>query len=201
VEKSQMADVFAVLTVVAVLGGLTTVVVTVRAALGSASAATLREQQWLTVLGWGAAVAITCTLGSLYLSEVEPAYPPCRFCWFQRIAMYPLALLLPIAWVRRDRGIKWYAIPVAGIGAAISTYHVLLERIPSLDTGSCDPTNPCTIRWIDHWGGWITIPSMALVGFLTIIAALVWIPSHRIGRTHADPDASIDPAGSAPART
>jgi len=172
-----MADVFAILAVVAVVGGLWVLVTTARSAFGSAAARTTRERNWMTVLAFAAAVAIVCTAGSLYLSEVEPIYPPCRYCWFQRIFMYPLAVLLTIGWFRRDRLVKWYGMPLAAIGGAISTYHVLLERIPALDTGSCDPTNPCTIRWIDKWGGWITIPSMALVGFLTILVCLAFVPA------------------------
>ncbi len=181
-DKSQLADVFAVLAVVAALASLAGIGVLVRSMLGSESAMAFRQHQWLTVLAGAGAVAIVCLLGSLSLSEIAPEYPPCRYCWFQRIAMYPLAVLLPMAWVRRDRGIKWYALGLALPGAAISTWHVLIERIPSLDTGSCDPTNPCTIRWIDKWGGWVTIPSMALVGFTTIIVAALLIP-----RTGASP--------------
>jgi disulfide bond formation protein DsbB len=116
--------------------------------------------------------------------SAEPQYPPCRYCWYQRTMMYPLAVVLAIAWFRRDRLAKWYGIALALIGGGISTYHVLLERIPSLDTGSCDPTNPCTLDWLDHkWGGWITIPSMALVGFLTILAALAFVPARTSDST------------------
>ncbi len=190
-----MATVFALLAVVAVIGGIVVGGTTLRAVFGSEQAQESRERNWMTVLAFAAAVALVCTLGSLYLSEVEPKYPPCRYCWFQRIFMYPMAVLLPIAWFRRDRGAKWYGIALASIGGAISTYHVMLERIPALDTGSCDPTNPCTIRWIDEWGGWITIPSMALVDFLTIIAALSFIPSREPeGEVEEGPDPETAPA-------
>src|SRR6266540_43140 len=53
-----------------------------------------------------AAVAMT---GSLYFSE-HAHYVPCRLCWFQRIAMYPLAVILLVAAMRRDRGARWYAL-------------------------------------------------------------------------------------------
>jgi disulfide bond formation protein DsbB len=180
VDKAQMTDVFAVLTVVALVCAAWIGVTALRSALGSGPAKELRERNWLTVLGFAAAVAIVCTAGSLYMSEVEPHYPPCRWCWFQRIFMYPLAVLLTMAWIRRDRLIKWYGLALGLIGGSISTYHVLLERIPALDTGSCDPDNPCTLDWLNHkWGGWITIPSMALVGFLTILVSLAFVPARR----------------------
>ena len=63
-----------------------------------------------------ATVALTATLGSLYFSEVAH-YVPCRLCWFQRIAMYPLAVVLVIAAVRRDRAVRWYAGPLAAARA------------------------------------------------------------------------------------
>jgi len=71
-------------------------------------------------------VALTCTVGSLYFSEVAN-FTPCTYCWYQRIAMYPLAVILGIAALRRDWGIRRYAVPVAGIGAAIALYHFLLD--------------------------------------------------------------------------
>src|SRR4051812_10965964 len=55
---------------------------------------------WLAAL-----VAVVATCGSLYLSEVAH-FVPCTMCWYQRIAMYPLAPMLVVAAWRRDRGIK-----------------------------------------------------------------------------------------------
>jgi disulfide bond formation protein DsbB len=120
-----------------------------------------------------AAVAIVATLGSLYYSEVAD-FPPCRLCWFQRIGMYPLAVILPIAAWRRDRSVRWYALPLAVGGGLVSVYHVLIERYPSLESGSCDPTNPCSIIWVERLG-YLTIPTMALSGF-ALIAVLLSLP-------------------------
>jgi disulfide bond formation protein DsbB len=117
-----------------------------------------------------ATVAIAATAGSLYYSEVAD-FPPCRLCWYQRICMYPLAAILAIAAVRRDQAVRWYALPLAGVGAAIATYHVAVERFPSLESGSCDPTNPCSIIWVEKLG-YLTIPTMALSGFVLIAVLL-----------------------------
>ena len=75
-------------------------------------------------------VALTATLGSLYYSEVAH-FLPCKLCWYQRIGIYPLAVVLLIAALRRDRAVRFSAIPVAAISAAISTYHYQLERFPN----------------------------------------------------------------------
>jgi disulfide bond formation protein DsbB len=118
-----------------------------------------------------AAVATVAMLGSLYYSEVAN-FPPCRLCWYQRICMYPLVPILAIAAARRDRGVRWYALPLAVTGAAISTWHILVERFPSLESGACDPANPCSIIWVEKLG-YLTIPTMALSGFVAIALLLV----------------------------
>lgn len=124
-------------------------------------------------LGLAAAVAGVAMLGSLYYSEVAD-FPPCRLCWFQRIGMYPLAIVLPIAAWRRDRQIRWYALPLAVAGGLVSVYHVLVERFPSLESGACELTNPCSTIWVERFG-YLTIPTMALSGFV-LVALLLGLP-------------------------
>lgn len=121
---------------------------------------------WLAAL-----VAIVATAGSLYFSEVA-GYVPCSLCWYQRIAMYPLAILLPIAAVRADDAIRPYAATLAGIGAAIAAYHSLLQRLPDLPSAACDLDNPCSLVHFERFG-FITLPVMALVGFLAILTLLL----------------------------
>ena len=116
-------------------------------------------------------VALVASLGSLYLSEVAN-FQPCRLCWYQRIAMYPLVPILAVSIWRRDAGVRFYAIPVALIGGAISTYHVVLERFPSLESGVCEVANPCTLIWVRRFG-YLTIPTMALSAFALITVLLL----------------------------
>ncbi|MFP3907888.1 MAG: disulfide oxidoreductase [Acidimicrobiales bacterium] len=116
------------------------------------------------------AIAAVATLGSLYYSEVQD-YTPCLLCWYQRIAMYPLAVILGIAAFRDDHLIRFYALPVAAIGAAVSTYHYQLEVFPDQGSGVCAVDVPCTVRWFEVFG-FISLAFMALTGFLAIIALL-----------------------------
>lgn len=132
----------------------------------SAVARSVSEQ----ALGLAFVVAAVAMAGSLYFSEVAH-FPPCRLCWYQRISMYPLVPLLGLAAWRRDVGIRPYAALLAGIGAIISSYHVLLERYPTLESGVCDPTNPCTLIWVRRFG-YLTIPTMALSAFAVILTLL-----------------------------
>ena len=125
-------------------------------------------------LALAAMIAITCMFGSLYFSE-SAHYLPCTLCWYQRIVMYSLAVILTIAAFRRDRAVRVYVLPLAGIGIIISSYHYLLERFPQLDTGVCNTTIPCEYVWFERFG-FVTLPFMALVGFVAI-ALLASLPS------------------------
>ena len=118
-------------------------------------------------------ISLVATLGSLFFSEVM-RLPPCVLCWYQRIAMYPLAVLTTVALVRGDDRVAAYAWPFVAAGLAVSTYHNLLyyHLIPDSIT-PCAQGVSCTERQIE-WLGFITIPLLALVGFGLSAACLVW---------------------------
>lgn len=114
------------------------------------------------------AVAAVATAGSLYFSE-SVGFVPCRLCWFQRIAMYPIAAVALVALVRRDRAAHWYIVPMAVIGAGISAYHVAIEQGWVNDSGSCLAFGPsCADIWFEAFG-FITLALMAFAGFVSII--------------------------------
>lgn len=114
------------------------------------------------------AVAAVATAGSLYFSE-SAGYIPCRLCWFQRIAMYPIAVVALVALIRRDRHARWYILPMAAIGASISLYHSLIEWEVLKDSESCALFGPsCADVWFRTFG-FVTLAFMALAGFVSII--------------------------------
>lgn len=117
-----------------------------------------------------ALVATAATLGSLYFSE-RAGFVPCELCWYQRIAMYPLALMLVIAAIRGDRDVGAYAIPMAAVGLVIAGYHIQVQLFPD-QASFCDVTNPCSGRWVEAFG-WMTIPQMAALSFALVIALSV----------------------------
>ena len=121
-------------------------------------------------LALAALVALVSTLGSLYLSEIAH-FPPCRLCWFQRVAMYPIVVVAGVGAIRRDANAKLTAAILAGLGACVSTWHLLVERYPTLEGTSCELNNPCSIKWVEQWG-YLTIPAMALSGFALILVLL-----------------------------
>ena len=130
----------------------------------------------LPYLGW--ITALVATVGSLFFSEVMQL-PPCVLCWYQRIAMYPLVIIIGVGIVTRDRRMKNYALPVCLIGLAISIYHNLLyyDLIPESIT-PCAEGVSCTSRQIE-WLGLITIPLMALTAFIAISLCLLFHKSKK----------------------
>jgi disulfide bond formation protein DsbB len=144
------------------------------AVVGGARAATVGAR---AVVGVAALLAVGATLGSLYLSEVAHL-EPCRWCWFQRIAMYPLALVLVVGWLRRDRGVHLYGLPMCLAGAAMSTWHYLLQHFPDLEGATtCSITSPCTVRYAWEFG-FVSIPYMAGSVFV-LVGVLLNLSRHR----------------------
>lgn len=114
-------------------------------------------------------VSLGATLGSLFYSEVM-GFEPCRLCWYQRIAMYPIAFLSGFALWRRDVGIMWYIRLQAIVGAAIGAYHYLVQTLDVLDGGSCSAAVPCSVRYVNEFG-FVSIPFMAMSCFLLVAVA------------------------------
>lgn len=124
------------------------------------------------------AIGATATAGSLYFSEVAH-YIPCRLCWFQRVAMYPIGVIALVGLLRRDAAARWYVAPIAAVGLAISAYHYLIEWNPGLDTGSCALFGPaCTDVWFRTFG-FATLAFMALCGFAAVLAVNLLAPNPR----------------------
>lgn len=132
------------------------------------------------LLGSAWMVALVATLGSLYYSEIRH-FLPCELCWYQRILMYPLAIILGIAVWRSDFKVRIYALPLAAIGAPISLYHYLVEKVPGFGVTACKPPVPCNVEYVNYFG-FITIAFMALVAFVAIIVALSLVRNDREGQ-------------------
>jgi disulfide bond formation protein DsbB len=121
-------------------------------------------------LAW--VVAIIATLASLFFGEVM-GLPICTLCWYQRIALYPLVLMLPVAIARSDRNALFYAAPLVVIGLGLALYHNLLYYgLVTQGLTPCTGDVPCTARQIE-WLGFVTIPLMALAAFSLILICLV----------------------------
>ncbi|MGE6755564.1 disulfide oxidoreductase [Rossellomorea sp. NPDC071047] len=126
------------------------------------------SSNWLLYLAW--LVSIAGTLGSLYFSEIR-GFVPCDLCWYQRILMYPLIVILGIGTFLKDSAVKRYVLPIAIIGSLLSLYHYLHQKVPGLKVESCNYGVPCNMEYINIWG-FITIPLLAMIAFMTIAILL-----------------------------
>jgi len=127
------------------------------------------------------AQASVATAASLFFSEVM-SLPPCVLCWYQRIAMYPLVVVLAVGIVRGDGSASSYGLPLALIGLVVAIYHNLLyyDVIPE-SIAPCTSGVSCTSRQIE-WAGFITIPLLSLTAFCVIAICLYLNLKQRISR-------------------
>lgn len=117
-------------------------------------------------------VAVVATLGSLYFSEIKE-FIPCELCWYQRILMYPLSILLGIAAFFDEHHIRKYVLPLSILGMLISTFHYMEQKIPGFAAiKPCTQGVPCNAQYI-NWFGFVTIPFLALTGFTLITVLLL----------------------------
>ncbi len=122
-------------------------------------------------------LACVSTLGSLFLSEVM-GYAPCLLCWYQRIFMYPLVIILPAGLFPFDRNIVRYAAPLSVLGALVAVFHLLLVAgyIPE-SIKPCVRGIPCSEVQV-QWFGFVTIPLLSALSF-SIITALLFLTHVR----------------------
>jgi disulfide bond formation protein DsbB len=128
------------------------------------------QPAWFLIFAAWLIVAVA-TLGALFFGEVMKV-PTCTLCWYQRIFMFPLALILPLGLFPYDRRIVRYALPLAACGWGIALFHVLLVGgvIPE-SVQPCTQGVPCSQTFVRYFG-FVTIPLLALVAFSATIVLL-----------------------------
>lgn len=116
--------------------------------------------------------ALISTLGSLYFSEIAH-FPPCSLCWYQRIFMYPLVIILAVGIILKDKRVFFYALPLSAAGSLVALYQNLLYTgvIPE-SAAPCSAGISCTQKFIE-WFGFITIPFLSLASFILITCCLL----------------------------
>lgn len=104
---------------------------------------------------------------SFYFGEILQI-EPCRLCWYQRIALFPLVLILGIAAYKDDAKVVVYALPLAVIGALFAIYQTFGEYFPILLNSSvCGPEKECGAP-IFLLFGFISFPMLSALGFILI---------------------------------
>jgi Disulfide bond formation protein DsbB len=192
-DAAQVAD---MLGAMAAMGVAAVVLAGVVAAVHAPGRAMLRAlvDEHGRVSAW--IVAVIATAGSLWFSE-SAGFPPCVLCWYQRIAMYPLVIVLGLRALRPggSRDLRIAGLALVTVGLAVNLWHVAVETLPDLDSGACDAAVPCTIRWVQGLG-FFTIPRLATVAFLLVGVALLFDRTDR--RATDDTDHPYDRPTSTP---
>lgn len=138
------------------------------------------HEGWALLFGaW--VIALVASLGAIFIGEVL-GQEPCNLCWYQRIAMFPLALILGLACLYNDFSIRRYALPLAIAGGAVALWHTLLyvgliseAIVPcSVNGPSCTDANMTIL-------GVIPLPMISLASFIVIALMLIRIPTKTKG--------------------
>lgn len=123
-------------------------------------------------------LALVSTLGSLYYSEIA-GFTPCKLCWFQRILMYPLVVIIFIGMRNKDKNLSRYVLPLAGMGTLLAAYHYFAQIgvLPQTGCLAIGYSESCSKLFFMNFG-YITIPMMSLTAFLFIFI-LQKLPRNR----------------------
>lgn len=116
-------------------------------------------------------ISLSALLVSVFYSEIV-GFLPCKHCWIQRIFMFPQAFLFGVAWWRKDSNVLWYSLPllIAGLVDALYLSYIYYFN-PTV--GPCDASGvSCVQQLVSEFGGYISIPSLALSGFLILLSLL-----------------------------
>ena len=131
------------------------------------------HRHWLALfLAW--LVALSAMLGALFLGEVM-GIAPCVLCWYQRIAMFPLVLILGLGLAPFDARCLRYALPLAWVGWAIAAYHCLLywgllakDLVPCGEGAACGDLKATLFSFV-------SVPLLSLVAFSLILILLSFV--------------------------
>ncbi|MGQ4555196.1 disulfide bond formation protein B [Halobellus sp. GM3] len=127
-----------------------------------------------SLLGLATLVAFVGTAGSLYFS-LGLGLVPCELCWYQRILLYPLTVVLGVATLEDRPTVVRTVLPLSGLGLVVAAYHVLLQIDPVIGS-TCSVGGGCAAVLYPMAGGLLTIPRLSLLAFVLVtgLSAVVW---------------------------
>jgi len=171
-STATLSHFFAILSLITWAATILTIILAVIRRLAPESAAAfLFEDLGGTALWLGWVVAAVTMAGSLYYSIGPPQYVPCELCWYQRICLYPMAVIMLVAALRRDRMVWMYVSPQLVIGACIAIYHTQLQAFPKQQS-FCPTLTPCTTRYVWEFG-FVSLPFMSLAASTFILTMVL----------------------------
>ncbi|MFW2110403.1 disulfide oxidoreductase [Bacillus spizizenii] len=114
-------------------------------------------------------IALISVIGSLYFSEIKQ-FEPCNLCWYQRIFMYPIVILLGLSIIKKEPNIDKYVLSLSIPGFFLALYQVILQNTSILEP--CKIGKSCSDTYINLFG-FISIPMLSLISFFVITISLL----------------------------
>lgn len=111
--------------------------------------------------------SLVALVASLFYSEIM-GFEPCVLCWWQRVFLYPLAIIFGLALWRKAPKPFLYAKPLALLASVVALYHSYVSLggtsvLPCTAVGGA-----CAKVYVLEFG-YITLPIMGLTIALFII--------------------------------
>ena len=114
-------------------------------------------------------VSVSATISIFFSSVLE--YQPCVLCWYQRICLFPLVLILAAGlFPAFDKSVIKFALPLTIAGGLTAFYHTLLYAgiIPE-NLQPCSKGVSCTEKYFELFG-FVSIPMLSFLAFSTLTA-------------------------------
>jgi disulfide bond formation protein DsbB len=128
------------------------------------------DKHYLTL---GFIISLSGALFSLVYSEII-GFLPCVLCWYQRIFLFPVVFIFGAAVWYKDRKVVKYTLPLLAVGFIISVYQNFFYYFGESSNLPCDASGvSCYQQLISEFGGYISIPMLALSSFLALITIVL----------------------------
>lgn len=128
------------------------------------------KRERLLFTAWG--ITIMAMFGSLFFSEVLKVIP-CELCWYQRILMYPLTLILGMIYIKKEYNHVVYVLPFCILGMLVAGYHYAIQKLSlfyEINT-ACGRVS-CTEDYMNLFN-FITIPLLSFISFVLVLICVV----------------------------
>ena len=127
-------------------------------------------------------ISFFASVFSLIYSEIIH-FLPCYLCWWQRVFIFPTFFLFGIALWDKDKKVIKYVSSLLFTGFLISIYHNFFYYFGKNSSLPCDASGvSCYQHLISEFGGYISIPMLALTAFfslLTLLAVAHFYPKNK----------------------
>lgn len=123
-----------------------------------------KTNPWL-LIAW--TMSLFASLASIYFIEIQ-GNPAASLCWFERMLIFGVFLILTVGILRQDINAKYYAIPFVMLGIPSALYQQLVHwNIIQIDSTSCSISSVCSTKFFELLG-FITQATLCLTAFIVV---------------------------------